>query len=149
MSGALTEYRGALVPPEQRQAVRAAIVGLEERMLALPQVQIEVAHLFTDGLYIRQMYVPAGVMWTGKIHKKGHVCVLLSGEMTIVSDQMSERLVAAKSFISQAGVKRAGYAHSASVFMTVHATTETDIAKIEAELIASDFHEADNQRQSS
>lgn len=133
---------------QQRTVVRGRICSLESRMLQHPQVQIEVQHLFSEGLYSRRMFVPKGVMWTGKIHRKGHICVLLSGEMTVVSGEMSERLIAPAVFTSQPGVKRAGFAHTDSIFMTVHATTETDLDKIEAELIAPDFTEFDNQRQS-
>jgi hypothetical protein len=133
---------------QQRTVVRSRICSLESRMLQHPQVQIEVQHLFSEGLYSRRMFVPKGVMWTGKIHRKGHICVLLSGEMTVVSGEMSERLIAPAVFTSRPGVKRAGFAHTDSIFMTVHATTETDLDKIEAELIAPDFTEFDNQRQS-
>lgn len=149
MTGVVAERRTDLEPIEQRDAARQAIVGLEERMFELPQVQIPVEHLFSEGLYSRRMFVPKGVMWTGKIHKKGHICILLSGDMTIISAEQSQRYTAPAVFQSYPGVKRAGYAHEDSVFMTVHATTETDIAKIEAELIAADFPEADNQRQPS
>ena len=75
-------------------------------------------HSFSDGIYIREMFVPKGVVLTGKIHKHNHPYFILSGEVTIVSEQDGEqRLRAPVSIISSAGTKRVIYAHEDTILV--------------------------------
>ena len=55
--------------------------------------------------------------------------------MVWTEDGMRE-VAAPFTMVSRPGTKRVGYALEDAVWTTVHATTETDLAKLEAELIA-------------
>ena len=99
-------------------------------------------HEFAQGLYVREIRVPATVLLTGKIHKNSHAFFLQEGDISVLMDGGWKRIKAPAHFITPAGTKRAVYHHSDTVVVTVHATDETDIAKIEDEIIATDRQNA-------
>lgn len=82
-------------------------------------------HLFTDGVYIRQIFLPAGTLATSSIHKKSYCSFILTGRVAIFSDYDGESYVEApKVVIAPAGVKRVVYAISDTVWCTVHANPD-------------------------
>src|SRR3990167_1655707 len=98
-------------------------------------------HKFADGIYVREIFIPKGMCVVGKIHKHSHPNFLLKGEVLVVTEDGKERLMAPLSIISPAGIKRVVYALEDSVWITVHVTSETDLIKIEDEVIAKTFQE--------
>ena len=98
-------------------------------------------HSFADGCYIREIFNPKGELLVTKIHKVSHPFFLLKGDMTILMEDGIKRIRAPHYGITPAGTKRIIYCHEDCVFVTVHATKETDIEKIEEEVIAKDFDE--------
>lgn len=115
-----------------------AIHRLQAAMTTLPQAVLDTKHHFADGLYARELFRPADTLIVGKVHRREHLYIVLSGEVTIVGDGYRERVKAPRIFVSQPGTKRAVYAHEDSICVTVHRTNETDLDKIEAELIEDD-----------
>jgi hypothetical protein len=98
-------------------------------------------HSFADGCYVREIFNPGGSFLVTKIHKVSHPYFLLKGSMTIMSEEGEKRIQAPHYGITKAGTKRIIYTHEDCVFVTVHATNETDIEKIEEEVISKDFRE--------
>ena len=98
-------------------------------------------HTFADGMYIRQLTVPPGALTVTKIHKKTHPFFLLKGTISILTEEGVKTFTAPHSGITKAGTKRIIYHHDEVVFTTVHTTNETDLDKIEADVIANDFEE--------
>jgi|TARA_R100000789_G_C2992257_1_gene146428 hypothetical protein len=96
-------------------------------------------HSFADGCYIREIFNPKNIFLVTKIHKVSHPYFLLKGEMTIMSEDGEKRIKAPHYGITHAGTKRIIYTHEDCIFVTVHVTDETDIEKIEEEVIAKDF----------
>jgi hypothetical protein len=96
-------------------------------------------HSFGDGLYIREITMPAGMVLTSKIHKTSHPYFIIRGDVTVVSDEGMVRIKAPYWGMTKAGTKRALKIHEETVWITVHATKETDLKQIEAELIADDY----------
>ena len=96
-------------------------------------------HSFANGLYIREVFNPAGELLVTKIHKYSHPFFLLKGQMTIMSEDGEKTIQAPHYGITKAGTKRIIYAHTDCIFVTVHATNETDVDKIEEEIIAKNF----------
>ena len=113
----------------------AAIELLQATMRALPQVELPTAHHFGGGVYVRELFIPKGHTLVGRTHKKEHLCILVCGDMTVVSDGARARLTGHKIFVSAPGVKRAGYAHEDSIFVTVHRTDSLDLDEIEQETV--------------
>lgn len=100
-------------------------------------------HTFADGCYIREIFNPKGELIVTKIHKVAHPYFLLKGDMSIATEEGPKRVKAPYYGVTPAGTKRIIYTHEDCVFVTVHVTKETDLRKIEEEVIAKDFLEID------
>ena len=94
---------------------------------------------FADGCYIREVFNPAKELIITKIHKKQHPFFLLSGEMSILTEDGIKHLKAPYHGITEPGTKRVIYTHTDCVFVTVHATYKKNTKEIEEEVIAKDF----------
>lgn len=108
-------------------------------MLREPQFVIEPAHYFADGIYAREIYIPKGVLLTGKIHRTRHLNIISKGRIAVVTEDGERVIEAPCTFVAEAGTKRAGLALEDTVWTTIHASKETDLGKLEDELIAPSF----------
>jgi hypothetical protein len=122
---------------------RAGIHRLEEALGRLPQVELKVEHHFTDGVYMRTMFIPAGVALVGHIHRHPCLSIVQSGEIWVASERGLVHLVGPVTLHSPAGTKRAGWALKDTLFTTVHAnpTNERDVDRLEDFLIAKGYDE--------
>ena len=120
------------------KANTVGILNLEKTMQAMAQVSLDVAHHFSDGVYARELFIPKGTILTGKMHKHNHLNIMLYGDIEIANSEGSKRMTGHCIFESKAGTKRAGFAHENTLWVTIHATKETDLEKIEADEIADD-----------
>lgn len=112
---------------------------LANAVLALPQVQLETFHYFVDGMYFRMLARPKGTLICGKTHKKRHVYLVLSGTVAITNGDEPPREVTGPALIvSEKGTKRAVLALTDAICMTVHRTEETDLDKVETDLVEDD-----------
>lgn len=114
---------------------RQAIETLESHMVGFPQVEIPVQHRFAQGMYVREITIPKDTLMTGKVHLFEHVSIMLSGDMTVLTETGMQRITGHNVFVSPPGTKRVGYAHEETKWLTVHATDETDVAVLEATLV--------------
>jgi len=121
------------------------IFNLQDASEKLPQVEIPINHYFANGFYAREMIMPEGCTIVGKIHKSEHLCILSKGCADVVSEEKTERLEAPYTYVSQPGAKRAIYSHSETVWTTVHMSDETNIEKLEDELIAESFTQIEHE----
>lgn len=125
--------------------MRESIMRLESIMLNMKSAQIElpVKHHFSPGVYMRELFIPKGTTLTGKIHKTEHLNILSQGELSVMTEDGVKRLKASTVILSKPGIKRVGYAHEDSVWITVHKNEdeERDPDKIEERLIAKTFAE--------
>ena len=118
----------------QQQAIKA----LARTRARGPCVEIEPVHRFAPGLYVRELTVPAGHVIVGKVHKHETLNILLKGSALLACDGKTEKVVAPLTFISGPGRQKAAIALEEVTWMNVHATTETDLVKIEQEFIEPD-----------
>lgn len=117
---------------------RVDIERLKDSMLGLPQVTLDTKHHFADGMYCRELFRPAGTLIVGKVHKREHFYILLSGEITVSGDGTRERFKAPQVMVSAPGTQRAVFAHEDSLCITVHRTDSRDLAVIEREIVEHD-----------
>lgn len=113
----------------------AKIMRLESEMARLPQLHIEPVHHFSDGIYAREITIPKGAVLTGKMHATDHLNIISKGDITVLTENGMQRIKAPATILAKAGMKRVGYAHEDTVWTTIHGTHETDLEKLEAELI--------------
>lgn len=123
--------------------VRDDIQRLEATLAQMPgalfgdNALCPLTHRFAEGIYVREIFIPAGMLLTGKIHKHSHPNFLMRGEVLVLTEQRGkEYLRAPLAMISPPGTKRAVYALTDVVWITVHASEETDLEKLEEHIIA-------------
>lgn len=134
MSNDLTGWDGNGSPIESSRAelVNRAV----QEFSKLPQTECPLTHRFAPGVYLREIFMPAGTVVIGKIHRTEHFNVLIRGACLIVHDDGArEELRAPLTFVSKAGVQKVLYILEDTIWQTVHPTTETDLARLETELI--------------
>jgi hypothetical protein len=103
-------------------------------------------HSFSDGIYVREIKIPAGTLLTGKIHKHSHPNFLMEGEVTVYTESGGlEGLMAPASMISNAGTKRVVMAVTDVVWITVHhnPTNTQDLKELEEIIIADSYEKYD------
>jgi quercetin dioxygenase-like cupin family protein len=122
-------------------AMRDQIQRLEDEMRTMPQIEIPVRHWFADGVYAREITIPAGSVVTGKIHKHEHINIISQGHITVLTENGMKEIRAPFTMISPPGTKRVGWAHEDTTWTTIHGTHETDLSRLEAQLIAKDHDE--------
>ncbi len=132
---------------ESLQEDREVVLELEAAMREFPQVELEVRHHFSPGIYARELHIPAGIMMTGKIHRHEVLNIVSQGRLSVYKNGRLEEIKGPCTFLSPAGTKRAGYVHEDTIWTTVHATDETDLEVLEEEIIAESFEalEADDR----
>jgi hypothetical protein len=133
--------------------LRSKMMELQERICEHPEALIgdspeylakcPLTHTFADGIYIRSIFLPKDMIFVTKIHKKTHPYFILSGKVSVLTVEGLVILEGPLSGITKAGTKRVIYTHEDTVWTTVHASNETDLDKLEEELIAKSFKEMD------
>ncbi len=99
------------------------------------QKEFPVEHHFADGVYLRKLMLEAGDTAVGKLHKTNHLLVIAKGSIVCTTGEGMKILEAGDVIHTHPGTKRVLVALEDSVMVTVHVTTETDLAKIEAAVI--------------
>jgi quercetin dioxygenase-like cupin family protein len=118
---------------------RAEILRLEAIMREMPQsTDLVTEHNFSEGMYARKVWRPAGTTIVGKVHLKPHLFICAMGEILVLTETGTRTLKAGDVLESQAGTKRVTYAVTDAIGITVHRTDKTDLDEIEAELIEPD-----------
>lgn len=116
--------------------IRQKVNALEAMMLTMPQVDMPVRHHFCpQGVYARELHIPAGAILTGKVHKYWQLNIMSKGELSVLTEDGIVRVKAPFTVVSPPGTKRVAFAHEDTVWTTVHATDETDVDKIEAHFV--------------
>ena len=70
-----------------RDEANAAIDLLEVKLLErYPKVECPLAHTFMPGMYMREIFMPAGSKITSRIHRYRHPFFVLSGKVNVWQD---------------------------------------------------------------
>lgn len=145
-----------VITDELKNEIRQAIYNIENDLKSIDSVDFNtyigdneacpLKHSFSDGIYVREIFIPKGMLLTGKIHKHEHPNFLLKGEVMVLTEiGGTEILKAPCSMISKPGTKRALYAITDLVWTTIHhnPTNTKDLKKLEKIVIAKDYKEYD------
>jgi hypothetical protein len=118
---------------------REQIERLQAEMIKHPQAEgLVTEHYFVPGMYCRRLFRPAGTLIVGKVHKHPHFFLCAKGEIIAWTEKGMKKLQAGDVVECQPGTKRVTLATMDSVGITFHKTDETDIEKIEEELVEAD-----------
>lgn len=97
-------------------------------------IDVPVEHHFAPGVYMRQMNAAAGTLVVSKMHRTEHMNILLTGSLTVATENGIELLKAPVVLKSMPGTKRIGYFHEDSSWLTIHPTNETDVDQLEKDI---------------
>jgi len=96
--------------------LEAAIIQHPEELIHGPLV-----HKFTDGMYIREIFMPAGSLWTSKIHKTEHPYVISYGKAAVSIDAEEwYEITAPYTGITKPGTRRVLYILEDCIWTTFH-----------------------------
>ena len=113
---------------------RSSVERLQAEVSKLPQYEPKTTHHFHGGMYCREVYRDAGVLVVGKIHRKEHFYLVVSGRVRVGRDEYGPGSL----ILSQPGTKRAVLSLEPSVCMTFHRTDATTVEDAERELVEDD-----------
>ena len=106
------------------------IYELQEAMKLMDNVKCDVRHHFSDGLYARELFIPAGVCLVGAMHKTKHLYTVVQGKCKVVSNFESIEIEAPFMGETVPDTKRVIYAITDCVWITYHPTELTDVDEI-------------------
>lgn len=126
---------------------RDKLMTLQQMVMTHPDVKersdYPVRNHFAKDLYARELFIPAGNLIIGEIHRHSSINTLCSGKIILVTEEGTLHLEAPYIVASKPGIKRVIFTKTNCTWLTVHGTAETDVDKIEEEFIAKDYSEVD------
>lgn len=91
-----------------------------------PEMPNEVTHEFCNGVYARSLFIPAGGLLTGAIHKDESFFVIRSGVIIITTDEGTAEVGPGFQSVTKPGTKRAGLALTDCIVTTYHANPDNE-----------------------
>jgi quercetin dioxygenase-like cupin family protein len=113
---------------------------LQEEISKFPQYEPPTEHIFHGGMYCRQVWRPAGCVIVGKVHKKEHFYMVVSGTVSVTTDDGVQTLTAPALLCSKPGTKRAVFAETDAICMTIHRVDSNTVEDVESELVEDDLN---------
>lgn len=146
----VTLSSGLTLDKPDKKEIRKDILDFEELLSTQEGVffgdsdNCPLTHFFSPGMYVRQIFIPAGTYIVGKLHRHKHPNFLMKGSVNVITESKGiERLEGPLTMISEAGTKRALYAVTDLLWVTCHLNKSdtTDLAQLEKEIIAPNYEE--------
>lgn len=111
----------------------ALVAAVEKAVMDGHGVECPTTHEFTDGTYLRRMFIPAGTVIVGKAHLVETLNICAKGDISILTAKGPKRFAAGDVAVSEAGIQKIGFAHEDTVWVNVFSnpTNERDIGKLE------------------
>lgn len=89
----------------------------------LEPVDCPLRHIFTPGLYVREILIPKGTLLTSQIHNTCHPFTISKGHISVLTDGEDEQLLFAPyTGITYPGTRRILFAHEDVIWTTYHPT---------------------------
>jgi hypothetical protein len=89
-------------------------------------------HFFADGVYLRELFMPAGMVGIAMIHKHEHIVHVSYGDFFIVDGETKQRMTGTHTFISPPGAKRNFIVLADTLISTIHKMRDPEDRDIES-----------------
>lgn len=129
----------------QEELIEKKEIDIDQRIDELELVMLEnfkpidcpLTHRFTDGLYVREIFMPAGSFITSKIHKTQHQYFILKGSVSVWIDGGEEHFIKAPYIgITEPGTRRVLYVWEDCIWATSHPNPDNEtVEQIEERII--------------
>ena len=117
----------------------ARVDELELKMVTeYDHVECPLVHRFTNGMYIREIFMPKGTLVTSKIHKTQHPYCVSQGVVSVKIDSGEWQTIEAPyTGITEKGTRRVLLIHEDTVWTTFHINKDNlqDVSKIESRIL--------------
>ena len=100
-------------------------------------------HTFADGIYVRQMSMEEGSCVIGAIHNHLHVWFLLTGCISVATENVIEDYIAPCYVVATPGTKIVIYANEDSIFVNIHKnpSNNKNIEELEKQIVSASYEE--------
>ena len=130
---------------ESIEDLQVALGGLDETThhhTEEMQALMPVTHHLENGLYTREVFMPAGMLVVSFIHKQNHPSFFMSGEMSLLMDTGEVKRVKAPMVVhTEVGTQRVAYIHEDVTWTCVYRTDAESVEEAEKEVYTMDFRE--------
>ena len=105
--------------------------------------QTKYNHYFSDGLYVREMFIQGGYFGFTAIHNLANPLFVMKGVMWCTTEHGVQKLVAPTFVLTEAGTKRICWFPEDSVVVTVHPNPDglTDLDEIEKKFFSTTWEQ--------
>lgn len=119
------------------KTIGSSIDELEASMIEnFPIVDCPVKHHFTNGTYVREIFMPKGTLITSKIHKSQHQYFILKGSAIVWIDGVEQEVSAPHIGITEAGTRRVLLITEDCIWATSHPNPNNEtLEQIEERII--------------
>jgi hypothetical protein len=102
-----------------------------------PLINCPLNHRFTEGLYVREIFMPSGSLITSKIHKTQHQYFILKGAVSVWIDEGEEVYLEAPYIgVTEPGTRRVLYVWEDCIWATAHPNPDNEnLEEIEERII--------------
>jgi hypothetical protein len=110
--------------------------------------ELPLKHLFSEGIYTREIFIKKGMFAIGKIHKHNHTFFLMKGKLLLFSEDGVKEIEAPYYGNATAGTKRVAIALEDTIFVNVHPNPDNiiEIEKLEDTFVVSSYKEYENYK---
>lgn len=88
---------------------------------------LPLTHTFSDGVYVREVFMPQGSFIVGHVHKTRHINIVSTGKALVWMNGEIHEITAPFTFESEAGVRKVLLILEDMFWSTVHVTKEKDL----------------------
>jgi quercetin dioxygenase-like cupin family protein len=121
-----------------QEPLLSRVEALQAEISKHPQYEAPTDHIFHGGMYCRQVWRPAGCVIVGKVHKKEHFYMVVHGTVKVTTDDGVQEITGPFLLCSTPGTKRAVYAVTDALCMTIHRVESDTVEEVESELVEDD-----------
>ena len=108
---------------------KVRILELQEQMRKEKQIEMPLVHEFSDGVYMRTIFMEKDIWVIGKTHKTEHFNIIHTGSCNLMIDGVISYVKAPYMFVSGKGVKKVLRIIEDMTWSTVHPINNDDLIK--------------------
>lgn len=102
----------------------------------MPVIECPVTHRFTEKLYVREIFMPAGMLITSKIHKTQHQYFVMKGKCIVWIDGIEHLIEAPYIGVTEPNTRRVLLILEDSIWATTHVNEDNEtVEQIEERII--------------
>jgi hypothetical protein len=110
--------------------------------------ELPLTHSFSEGIYIREIFIKKGMFVIGKIHKLDHTFFLMKGKLLLCTEDGVKEIEAPYYGNATSGAKRVAFALEDAVFVNVHPNPDNikEMKTLEDTFVVSSYEEFENYK---